>query len=670
MLTGRKTFPGELVSDTLASVIKSDPDWSGLPPDVPPRLRELLRRCLEKDPTKRRRDIGDVRIEIEEIISGADALADVVAAPKQALPLWRRALPVALALAAGIVFGVVASIRPEPANPVLRYSIPLPEDVSFSSTGRPIVAISPDGKRLAHTGNSRLYLREMDQMDAVPVRGTEGGVATSGRSPFFSPDGEWLGFWAEEKLKKVAVSGGAPVTLCDAGNPYGASWTEENTIVYGEGSDGIWQVSANGGEPELLVEVEESELAHGPQLLPGGKAILFTLAGSSNWDDARIVAHSLDTGERRVLIEGGSDARYLPTGHIVYALGATLFAVPFDVGSLALTGGPVSVLDEVRRARGFTGAAQFSLSRSGTLLYVPGDAGGVSELVWIDRDGQRAPVTDRRAAYRSPRLSPDGRRLAVEIGTSEENDIWILDLERDTSSRLTVGGQSRRPVWSPDGEWVAFGSNRSGTFSVYRRRADFSGEAELLLEDEENLYLQDWSRDGWLLYNTRGDDGSEDIWAQTLDGSEEPQPVVQTSFTDMEATFSPDGRWVVYMSDASGTFEIYVTPFPDSGRRYQISPAGGIDVVWSPRGDRIFYVSGTRRTLVAVDVATEPEFRAGSPRELFDAEDYVRGIPRDYDVSQDGERFVLVVGSSSDAEQEMNVVVNWFEELKERVPVE
>ena len=288
---------------------------------------------------------------------------------------------------------------------MLRYSIPLPEDVSFSATGRPIVAISPDGKRLAHTGNSQLYLREMDQMEAVPVRGTEGGGGTFGRSPFFSPDGEWLGFWAEGKLKKVAISGGAPVTLCDAGNPSGASWTEENTIVYGEGSDGIWQVSANGGEPELLVEVEESELAHGPQLLPGGKAILFTLAGSSNWDEARIVAQSLDTGERRVLIEGGSDARYLPTGHIVYALGPTLFAVPFDVRSLELTGGPVSVLDEVRRARGFTGAAQFSLSRSGTLLYVPGDAGNVSELVWIEGNGQRAPVTDRRTAYRWPRIS-------------------------------------------------------------------------------------------------------------------------------------------------------------------------------------------------------------------------------------------------------------------------
>ena len=671
MLTGRKTFPGEFVSDTLASVIKSDPDWSGLPPDVPPRLRELLRRCLEKDPNKRRRDIGDVRIEIEEIVAGADALADVVAAPKQALPLWRRALPVALALAAGIVLGVVVSIRPEPANPVLRYSIPLPEDVSFSSTGRHIVAISPDGKRLAHTGNSQLYLREMDQMEAVPVRGTEGGGGTSGRSPFFSPDGEWLGFWAEGKLKKVTVSGGAPVTLCDAGNPYGASWTEENTIVYGQGSDGIWQVSANGGEPELLVELEESELAHGPQLLPGGKAILFTLAGSSNWDDARtrIVAHSLDTGERRVLIEGGSNARYLPTGHIVYALGATLFAVPFDVRSLELTGGPVSVLDEVRRAGNFTGAAQFSLSRSGTLLYVPGGAEGASELVWIDRNGQRAPVTDRRSLYRWPCISPDGRRLAVEIGTSEGNDIWILDLERDTSSRLTVGGQSRSPVWSPDGEWVAFRSNRSGTFSVYQRRADFSGEAELLLEDEEDLYLQDWSRDGWLLYMVRGEPGDWDIWAQTLDGSEEPRPVVQSGFRDAEPSFSPDGRWVVYMSDASGTLEIYVTPFPDSGRRYQISPAGGLDPVWSPQADQIFYTS-EGRTWLAVDVTADPEFRAGSPRELFEAEDYVRIPGRDFDVARDEQGFVVVVGSSSDAAQEMHVVVNSFEELKKRVPVE
>ena len=279
-----------------------------------------------------------------------------------------------------------------------------------------------------------------------------------------------------------------------------------------------------------------------------------------------------------------------------------------------------------------------------------------------------APVTDRRSAYRWPRISPDGQRLAVEIGASEGHDIWILDLERDTSSRLTVGGQSGSPVWSPDGEWVAFRSNRSGTFSVFRRRADFSGEAELLLEDEEDLYLHDWSRDGWLLYTTR-DDGTWDIWAQTLDGSEEPRPVVQSGFLDVDPSFSPDGRWVVYRSDASGTVEIYVTPFPDSGRRYQISPAGGRDPVWSPQGDQIFYTS-EGRTWLAVDVTAEPEFRAGPPRELFEAEDYVRIPGRDYDVARDGQGFVVVVGTSSDAAQEMHVVVNWFEELKERVPIE
>ena len=337
MLTGRKPFPGELVSDTLASVIKSDPDWSGLPPDVPPRLRDLLRRCLEKDPKKRRRDIADVRVELEEIASGRDAAADVVAAPKKAPPLWRRVAPIALALVAGILFGVGVSRQPEPDKPVLRFSIPLPDDVTFSSTGRHVLALSPDGKRLARTGNHQLYLREMDQVEAVAVRGTEGGSGDAGRNPFLSPDGQWLGFWAEGKLKKVAVSGGAPVVLCDAENPHGASWTEENTIVYGQGRAGIWQVSANGGEPERLAEIEENGgRAHGPQLLPGGMQLLFTIGSSQSWDEAQIVVQSLETGERRVLIDGGSDARYLPTGHIVYALGTTLFAVPFDVERLEL----------------------------------------------------------------------------------------------------------------------------------------------------------------------------------------------------------------------------------------------------------------------------------------------------------------------------------------------
>jgi serine/threonine-protein kinase len=510
----------------------------------------------------------------------------------------------------------------------------------------------------------------MDQMDAVPVRGTEGGNPAGGRSPFFSPDGTWLGFWQDDKLKKVAVTGGAPVTLCDAENPYGASWTEENTIVYGQGSNGIWQVSGNGGAPELLVAVEDGELAHGPELLPGGGALLFTLGRTLNWDEASVVVQSLATGERRTLIEGGSDARYLPTGHIVYALGPALFAVPFDVARLAITGGPVSVLDEVRRAGDQTAAAQFSVSRSGTLLYVPGAPEATSELVWVDRDGNRAPLAGSQAGYASPRLSPDGRRLAVRILAGGESDIWILDLERDTSSRLTVGGQSAVPVWSPDGEWVAFRSTRSGKSVIYRRRADFSGEAELLLEAKGDVEPEDWSGDGWILYNVRGEDGSWDVWAKNLDGSEEPQPVVQSPFLDVNASFSSDRRWVVYLSDASGRFEVYATPFPNSGRRYQISTSGGTDPVWSREGDQIFYMSDSRTTLMAVDVETDPEFRAGSPRELFDANFYT-STDRDYDVAPDGDRFAVVVeGSTAEARHEIHVVTNWFQELNERVPIE
>ena len=670
MLTGRKAFGGELVSDALASVIKSDPDWNVLPPNLSPRLRELIRRCLEKDLNKRRRDIGDVRIELDEILSGGDPPTALDVTPPQAKPRRRLAASASVALVVGTLFGVAVSRRPAPERPILRFSISLPDGVRFTNTGRRTVAVSPDGKRIAHTGGNQIYLRELNGMESVPIRGTGGTVASSGRNPFFSPDGKWLGFWAEGKLKKVAVSGGAPVTLCDAGNPYGVSWTEGDNIVFGQGREGILQVSGNGGEPEVLVAIEQDEgLAHGPQILPGGKAILFTLGRTGTFDEAQIVVQPLPAGERRILLEG-RDARYVPTGHLVYALDKTLFAIPFDVERLEITGGPVSVEEGVAlsSSTGGTGAAHFSVSRSGTLLYVP-DLGGASEhLVWIDENGE-APFTGRDSVYRFPRVSPDGRRLAFQIGGNEGWDVWIHDIDRATASRLTVGGDSRNPVWSPDGQWVAFTSRRGDKPGLYRRRADFSGEAELLVETGETTRLGEWSRDGrWLLYTMVGRASHQDVWALPLEGDRQPQPILQSRFIDTTPALSPDGRWLAYASDESGRFEVYATSFPEPGRKVQISTDGGADALWLPQGNRVVYNAFESPRFFEVDIRTEPELTAGPPREIFEAP-YSDFIGRNYDVTPDGKRFVMVLESGA-SEFQMHVVVNWFEELKERVPVE
>ena len=450
MLSGQRAFKGEDVSDTLAMVLKGEPEWHALPGEVSPLVVTLIRRCLEKD---RRRRIAEFSTALFVIDESARVAAAASAQP--ASVRRRTGLAVVAAGTAAVIAGSAAwMLKPaaSPSLPLARFTIALPADEQFSSTGRHVVALSPDGTQIAYGANGRLYLRAMDQLDAVPIRGTEGAGNMTGRSPFFSPDGQWIGFWQNDQLKKVSVTGGAPVVLCAALNPWGASWAADNTILYGQGADGIWRISGDGGTPENVVTVDAGQIAHGPQLLPGGRAILFTLARNNDWDAAQIVVQSLDTGTRRVVLEGGSDARYVSTGHLVYALGSTLLGVPFDAATLAVTGGPVPLVEAVARApRGAgplgpgpqTGAAHFAMSSDGALIYAPADAvAGFLErprtLVWVDREGRETPLKTPARAYVYPRLSPDGTRAAVDT-RDQENDIWILDLARETLTRLTFG---------------------------------------------------------------------------------------------------------------------------------------------------------------------------------------------------------------------------------------
>jgi eukaryotic-like serine/threonine-protein kinase len=692
MVTGRRAFEGEDVSDTLAAVLRGEPDWTALPAKVPPAIVALLRGCLDKD---RRRRIGDLSTARFTIDHGGYAAAAVVAVPSASR--IRRALSTVAAVVAAAAIAAYATwtltTAPAPSLPLARFTIALPGGDSFSNTGVRVVALSSDGRRLAYTANQRLYLRTMDQLEATPIRGTEGAPGAAGRGPFFSPDDRWIGFWQDGRLKKVSITGGAPLVLCAAENPWGANWTSDNTILYtqseqgaGKGAAGIWRVSSEGGKPELFVKVEAGEVAQGPQLLPGGRAILFTLARRSDWDTARIVVQSLDTGRRRVVVEHGADAQYVATGHLVYALDGTLLAVPFDVTRLVATGAAVPLVEDVAQ-QGAT--AHFAISSHGALVYVPRDAvGGLRPqrtLVWVDRQGHEDPIKAPRRAYFNPRLSPDGTRVALEV-RDQESDIWIWDLVRETLTRLTFGPTFEQyGVWTPDGRAVIFSSSELGgpntPRSLFRRRSDGTGAVEQLTQGAVAQFPSTVTPDGTALIFRQqtppklGTPPGMDLVLLPLEGERRPRPLVQTPFDELNGEVSRDGHWLAYQSNESGRDEIYVRPFPNvDGGKWQVSTNGGTQPLWARNGQELFYES--MGALMQVPLTVGSTFEAGTPRKLFAVPSVVRalglGLGRTYDVSADGQRFLMIKESGGADERppspRMILVQSWFEELKRLVP--
>ena len=574
MLTGSRAFTGGDVSDTLAYVLTKEIDWTPLPSDTPAAVRQLLRRCLERDLRQRLRDIGEARIGIEE--SGTvpvTATPDPVIA--QSLPVWQRPVTTAVAVLASLAvggFAVWSLTRPAPPR-VARFPIPLAADQTFSFPGRPMVAVSPDGSQVVYAANRSLWLRPVGQLQAVQVPGTE-----EGRGAFFSADGQSIGFWVPSQLKKVSVSGGAPVTLADVpAIPSGASWGPDDMILYGE-LDGIMQVSGASGTPALLIPVDEGESFYGPQMLPGGEWVLFTVraVGNASWDEAQIVAQSVTTAERTVLIDGGRDGRYLPTGHLVYGLNSVLFAVPFDVGSREVTGGPVPLVEGVRSGTGPTAVTmQFGVSDDGSLVYVPGSAGGdeVVSLVWVGRDGadERLPAPPR--AYDRPRVSPDGTRVAVDIADGDNTDVWIWDLVRETATQLTFDeGVDDFPLWTPDSERVVFRSTRDGS-GLFWKAADGTGQVEQLTDGAVRPYA--WAADGRLIFQQ-----GQDIGVLTMEGERTVEMLLDAEFTEALPALSPDGRWLAYATTETGEPLVYVKPFPniDDGR-WNVSLGYGRDPV-------------------------------------------------------------------------------------------
>ena len=485
MLSGQRAFGGEDISETLADVMRVEPAWEALPQELSPSLTTFLKRCLQKDPKQRLGDIHDMRLALE----GAFEIRAVQTPEPVGVPQFGVRLRLALAtLVGGLVVGLAAwSLWPTPApNPVNRFAYSIPDDQTFRAPDRNVMAASPDGRSFVYNMPEGLYLRTMEELEARLIPGTE-EVLTS---PFFSPDGQSIGYWQEGELRRIAVSGGAAVVLCAAANPLGASWAVDDTVLFG-GPDGVMRVSANGGMPELIIPVEE-EWVYGPQMLPDGDSVLFSVTSSvglNRWDEAQIVAHSLGTGQRTVLLEDGSDARYVPTGHLVYAFEDRLFAVPFDAESLQVIGGPLPLAEGVMRAAGFGGAttnaasANYGISQQGALVYVSGVSVPQRTLVWVDREGREESVAAEPRAYTYPRISPDGTRVALQVRDQNE-DIWIWDVARETPLRLTFDpGSDVHPVWTPDGERVVFSSVRDGPpQKVFWKAADGTGTVERFAE--------------------------------------------------------------------------------------------------------------------------------------------------------------------------------------------
>jgi serine/threonine-protein kinase len=682
MLSGKRLYSGDTASDILASIIKDEPPWDRLPADTPAAIRRLLSRCLTKDPKRRLQAIGEARIAIEEYFSGADEMA-VPAAAEAPKTLWPRASRwaagvLAIALAASL-FGLWRASRPVKRSPVHLNVTLSPDDPVWTEMGAGTV-VSPDGQRLAFVAGTgpdrRLYLRNLDEAEADLLPDSQGA-----RNPFFSPDGEWLAFFTNNTLKKVSVFGGAPITLHETHNNRGGAWGDDGTIVFANHTTvGLSRISADGGEPVVLTTpAGDAGSSHRfPQFLPGGEVVLYAArVGNQSFDEGTIEVINLETKARKVLHRGGYYPRYLPTGHLVFIQEGTLFAVPFDLDRLEITGRPVAVLEKVLSNPG-NGGAQFDVSHDGLLVYLTGTPIAETHAVaWADQEGTVSTLLEERRDYGHPRFAPGGRRLSLNVPRSGGlSDVWVYEFRRQLLTRLTFGdGNDFGAIWSPDGRQVVFASDRhGGQPNLYRKRADGSGEAERLTTSPHFQVPASWSPDGkWLAFMEISPDTNSDLWLLPLEGEAKPEPFLRTEFYEGYPAFSPDGRRLAHVSNESGEFELYVRSFPGPGGRWQISNGGAKRQlpVWSRDGREIFYRAGNKMMAVSV-VGEGKSLRASFPRTLFEKGFVDLGPVPDFTLAPDG-RFVLFQRDDQESggppHTHAGMVINWFEELRQLAPI-
>jgi serine/threonine protein kinase/Tol biopolymer transport system component len=672
MLAGKRLFRGESATDVLAAVLKEEPDWGALPAATPTRIRRLLRRCLERDRKQRLQAVGEARIAINS--------PEEEATPRpERSPLWPWLVAGALAVALAVTaLGLWRTAVPSRPHALMRLSAELGPDMRLAAGGLDfpgVIAISPDGTRLVFVvrdadGVQRLATRLLAQSRVTPLAGTD-----NAKTPFFSPNGEWIGFFANGKLKKISVQGGAPVTLCDAPGWSSASWGDDDNIIIAmySGRIGLSRVSSGGGSPSPVTQLNTGEeVSHDwPQVLPGSHAVLFS---ASKFDieenDSTIQIFSFKTGQRTTVQQGHS-GRYLPSGHLVYIRQNTLYAAPFDLVRLALTAAPQPVLDDV------WGDGTFDFSQNGTFVYAAGPGESKQAIFWLDSTGRLQPLHPAPGKYFSPRFSPDGKRLAFAMANGHGMDIWVQDLDRSDASRKTfLAGTNYFPIWTPDGMGIVFESSNGGKNDMYWMRADGSGEAQRLTDDKVQGTPRSFSPDGKRLAFEAFAAGG--IWTAPMEGDPnrprlgKAEPVVQGAYDWPDAQFSPDGRWMAYVSLASGNPEVFVRPFPRPGGRWQISTGLGGYPLWSRNRHELFFVGPDQRIMVTSYTAVGDSFDFRPPRVWYE-----KGLGKfaesiNYDLAPDGKRFAVILDTEEARESKpitsITVLVNFFDELRRRWP--
>jgi len=694
MLTGKRAFDGGTVTEALVAIMTREPDWAALGGKTPAPIRRVLSRCLAKERQHRLADIADARLELDQAI-GVPAAGTPDAEPvisgarstrlQRVLP-WSVSL-IALAAATGI-FLVSPPRQGTQQSAVLRVSADLGAAVSLVTAQGAAAILSPDGLTIAFVGQastgvgpSQLHIRRLDQLTAQPLAGTEGAM-----NPFFSPDGRWVGFFADGKLKKIAATGGVVITLADAPNGRGGSWGEDDSIVFAPNPiGGLLRVSSAGGEPVALTSLAQGQATHRwPQLLPGGRAVLYTShTAVTGYEGASLVVQPLPTGTPRVVQRGAYYGRYVPSGHLVYMHLGSLFAASFDPGRLELTGAAVPIVQGVANGALLTAGAQFAASGNGTALYVPSGSDAVP-IQWLDESGRTTLLRETPANWTDLSFAPDGRRLAFDISDGQQVDVWVYDWARDALSRLTFDpSDDYKPVWTPDGQRIAFSSARDGQTlpNLYWQRVDGAGDVQRLTEGPNFQVAASWRPGGrFLAYVEYNQQTNADVLILPLDGDNASgwRPGQPTSFlngpsVELEPMFSPDGRWLAYASNESGQFEVYVRPFPGPGGRWQISRGGGSFPTWSRARQELFYSTLDQRIMVAGYSTDGNSFVADPPRLWVDRRYELRGpiVNRSFDLHPDGRRIALAVPDPQAGRRDKVVfILNFFEELRRLAPTE
>jgi len=679
MIAGRQTFDaGDTVSDAVAAILKTEPDWSALPADTPVRVRALLRRCLQKDPLRRLRDIGDARLELDDVVTDPLPSAPVGVAKRSrtsAWLAWSIAGVLGLALAAvGTAYVMIP--RAQPA--VVRLQVLAPEgrfDTNVGNNGLNSGTISPDGRKLAFiiAPKQQIWIRPIGSLTATPLAGSDGAAPDL----FWSPDSQYLGFFAQGKVKKIDVGGGPPQTLCTVQSGRGGAWNRDGIIVFGQLTGPLMQVSASGGEPSVAIKAPAADDAlWNPSFLPDGRHVLFRVQGST----PGMFVGTLGSDVVSRVLKEDYHARYA-SGHLLYVKEGTLLAQPFDPSTLSTSGDPSAVVEHVSYSS-VLGA--FSVSPNGVLTYRNAVSSGDDlQLTWVDRTGKSIGTVGAAGAYYGVDLAPDGQRIAVHRHVEEGGDIWVVDSERGTMSRLTLDSSHDNvaPVWSPDGRRIAYSSQRGRAWAIYARAADGSGDEETLLDAQPQFpkAAKSWSPDGRnVLFMQSNPGGSGDLWVLPLFGDRKPFPFIQTPFAELFGDISPDGQWIAYHSTESGRSEIYVRSFPGGSGKWPVSTNGGVYPRWRRDGKELFYVNNTNvftgSPLMAVSIqSVGSTLRAGIPTALFNTAltaglRHPGGPANVFAVAPDGQRFLMlkpVGGSASEpAPSTITVVLNWPALLK------